>query len=98
LTDPPSDTVDKSAYRGAVANDLLRRAREVISMIRASGRRRDAFMETIKSGNRKGWYKSPLAKVPENELLRDVSTRWDSVYFMLNRLRALRLVSTYILP
>ena len=52
-------------------------------------------METIKSGNQKGWHKSPPAKVPENELLCDVPTCWDSVYLMLNRLRVLRLVSTY---
>ncbi|KAH7904066.1 hypothetical protein BJ138DRAFT_984604, partial [Hygrophoropsis aurantiaca] len=36
-------------------------------------------------------------KLPELELLRDVETRWDSIYFMINRLRALRQAVEYFL-
>ncbi|KAG2130808.1 uncharacterized protein EDB93DRAFT_1094642 [Suillus bovinus] len=50
-------------------------------------------MEVVKTGNAKQWFKSPLNElvtVPEVELLCDVCMRWDSTYFMINRLRAMR--------
>jgi hypothetical protein len=69
-------------------------ARAVVRAIRGSGLRRDAFDEVIKNGNDKGWFKEgrplKIVKVKQQQLLRDVRTRWDSVYKMLTRLRDLR--------
>ncbi|KAF9239469.1 ribonuclease H-like domain-containing protein [Melanogaster broomeanus] len=58
------------------------------------------FMDTVKTGNLKNWFKGPAGeaeRVPELELLRDIASRWDSTYAMLNRLRALRLAVNYFL-
>jgi hypothetical protein len=64
-------------------------ARAVVRAIRGSGSRRAAFDEIIEKGNDKGWFKSVTGRLglPKLQLLRDVRTRWDSVYKMLSRLR-----------
>jgi hypothetical protein len=59
--------------------------------------RRDAFDDLITNGNAKGWFRQGqpprVVQVPHLQLLRDVQTRWDSVYHMLKRLRIMRPVS-----
>jgi hypothetical protein len=61
--------------------------------------RKEGLRKTITQGNESNKFigkddkgKPVVVKVPELELLRDVKTRWDSVYMMLERLRQLRLV------
>lgn len=76
-------------------SNCISRARSVVRAIRASGKRRDDFLDAIKTGNDKDYFftdEQPPKNVelPELELLRDVRTRWDSVFFMLQRLRTLR--------
>ena len=80
--------------------DPLMRARRVIRLLRSSDNRRNGFRTFIIDGNERKWFslktgngKRELVKVPELQPLRDVKTRWDSVYMMLQRLRVLRLVS-----
>jgi len=78
-----------------LADDACRRnpialARQIVKVIRASGLRRDKFMSVVKAGNLSGTF-----QLPEYQLLRDVSTRWDSVYYMINRLRVMRPVSRF---
>lgn len=88
--------MDKKTYLAAITRNPVALGRSAIKAIRVSGLRRDQFMEVVKTGNAKQWFKSPsneLVTVPEVELLRDVCTRWDSTYFMINRLRAMRPVS-----
>src|SRR5713226_4581775 len=89
---PQSD--DETTVSGSIA-----RGRDVVRVIRGSGTRRDAFNEVITNGNDKGWFKTgqPLAvvKIKALQLLRDVRTRWDSTYLMLNRLREMRPVWLY---
>lgn len=79
----------------------IEHARSVVSTIRASGMRRDAFKSAIEQGNENGWFTQgqppEVVTVQKLELLRDVQTRWDSVYLMLQRLRVLRPVSLHVL-
>ena len=70
--------------------DVIALVRNIVRSIRASGQRLDRFNDTIKLGNERGWFGD--VKVPELQLLRDVKTRWGSVYAMLKRFRMLRLV------
>lgn len=77
----------------------ITRGRNVVRVIRGSGMRRDAFEEVIKDGNKRGWFKAgrPLkvVQIKPLQLLRDVRTRWDSIYLMLNRLHEMRPVRLY---
>lgn len=81
-------------YDDAIKRDIISHARTVVRVIRGSGMRRDAFDELIVNGNAKEWFKEgePPKTVQLHilQLLRDVQTRWDSEYYMLNRLRELR--------
>ena len=90
---PLSDTEDDTSHQ-AFVRDPISLGRQAVRGIRASGQRRDAFSATIQNGNEHGWFTNPatkeIIKVPEYQLLRDVKTRWDSVYYMINRLRILR--------
>ena len=77
------------AFFAGIKHDPLRRACRLICFLRSSDGRREGFRAFIKLGNNKNWY-----NVPEKQLLRDVKTRWDSVYKMLEHLRELRPVSS----
>jgi hypothetical protein len=53
------------------------------------------------NGNVKGWFKQgwplKIVQLKQLQLLRDMRTRWDSVFHMLNRLREMCLVWLYFL-
>jgi hypothetical protein len=89
-----NDNSSSSSGGNIIATDPIEVARAAVRAIRETGERRLAFNSIIKSGNEKGWFKAEGSSVPirlkELQLLRDVRTRWDSVYFMLNRLREMR--------
>jgi hypothetical protein len=86
-------------YEEATKRDPIALGRSIVRVIRSSGQRRDAFQELISTGNVKHWFKvkkGPISievQLEQLQLLRDVRTRWDSVYYMLRRLRELRPVS-----
>jgi alkylhydroperoxidase family enzyme len=89
------DDEDREAYAEAVRSDPVAMGRDIVKVIRASGLRRDEFLDIVRTGNLKNWFKAPTGEseqIPELELLCDVKSRWDSTYAMINRLRALRLV------
>jgi hypothetical protein len=83
----------------AIRRDPLRRARKVVSFLRSSPQRKEGLRNLIKEGNESNQFigedkgKLVVLKVPQLELLKDVRTRWDSVFLMLQRLRQLRPVS-----
>jgi hypothetical protein len=83
-----------------IQRDPLRRARNVVRLLRSSDQRKEGFRDFINDGNQRGWFigkdkdgNRTTIHIPQLELLRDVKTRWDSVYMMLQRLRRLRPVS-----
>ena len=80
-------------------SDPISQARTVIRAIQGSGSHQDAFNEAITTGNAKGYFKQGQPAKPvvvkQLQLLRDVRTRWDSVYYMLRRLCELHLVCPY---
>jgi len=100
LYDDRADSSIKTWF-GGLRRDPLKRARRLIRFFRSSDQRRTDFLKFIVEGNQKEWFyrinkdgKRELANVPAKEFLRDVKTRWDSVYKMLQRLRILRPVSS----
>ncbi|KAF8573847.1 hypothetical protein K439DRAFT_1342974, partial [Ramaria rubella] len=65
-----------------------------------SGHQREAFAEALQKGNKEGIFVSQSGddvKVPEQQLLRDVSMCWDSVFFMIRCLHALRPICDFSL-
>ena len=95
------DTMDEEArnlYLG-LRRDPIKRARRIVRILRSSDQRKQAFKDVIKTGNQSGWFMSrdnEVIQIPDLELLRDVKTRWDSVYRMIERLLVLRPVSVLV--
>lgn len=93
--DSDDDSDDfKEKYLEALKNNPIALGRQIVKAIRASGLRREEFAKFIKSCNSSDLFKfqGKVVRVPEHQLLRDVPTRWDSQYFMINCLRAMRVV------
>jgi hypothetical protein len=93
------DDSNLQSWFAGIKRNPLKRARTLVHFLHSSDQCREGFCEFIKLGNEHGWFngkdnhgKHVKVKVPELQLLRDVKTRWDSVYLMLERLRQLRLV------
>ena len=93
----PPPLLSEQSYADAVARDPIALGRAVVRVIRASGARREAFDDIITTGNAKNWFRDgeKTIQVKPLQLLRDVSTRWDSVYYMINRLREMQPVSYF---
>lgn len=93
----PSVVIDKDAYREALQQDPIALGRAVVRVLRASSLRRQAFDNTITTGNQMKLFtdeEGNPTNLPVLELVRDVKSRWDSIYLMINRLRILRQVRT----
>lgn len=88
-------------YEQALARDPIAMARAAICVIRVSGACREAFTAVIRDGNNDGRFNDPLTgntiQLKPLQLLRDVPTRWDSVYYMIHRFRYLRQVCDCII-
>jgi hypothetical protein len=92
---------DLEEWFAGIKRDPLRRARRVIRLLRSSDQRKERFRKFIEDGNERSWFtgiddkgKRVTVNVPVVQPLRDVKTRWDSVYTMVARLRDLRPVSS----
>jgi hypothetical protein len=89
-----------SEWSAGLEHEPLRCARTIIRTLRSSDQRRLRFSKFITDGNKHGWFYArdrngkrilgQTVQVRNVQLLRDVKTRWDSVYLMLQRLRDLR--------
>jgi hypothetical protein len=82
-----------SVIQAAGSNDPITKARQLVRAMHASDQRKETFKQVISNGNERGWFRAADGKVIQLrplELLRDVKTRWDSVYEMIRRLRAMR--------
>lgn len=92
----PPGLPDRQTFEEAVVRDPMALGRDIVCVLRNSGQRRDLFDDIVRNGNEKGWFLAgtpPKAiQLPQVQLLRDVVTRWDSVYYMVRRLREMRLV------
>lgn len=89
---------DTQTFQEGVQRDPIALGRVVVRTIRASGQRREHFKNVIREGNtQKHFFIGDRVEiiVPELELLRDVRTRWDSIFFMISRLRVMRPVSHF---
>jgi hypothetical protein len=93
------ENLDDSHYSLAQARDgevldPISLGRNIVRGIRSSGQRRLNFEQTIEDGNQKGWFRvgnPPTAlQIRRLQLLHDIKTRWDSIYFMIKRLREMR--------
>jgi hypothetical protein len=98
----PAAIPQRQSYEDAVKRDPVALGRNIVRVMRASGQRRKALQDTIRDGNAKGWFRaegniSEIIQLRSVELLRDVKTRWDSIYFMIKRLREMRPVSRLLL-
>ncbi|KIK75625.1 hypothetical protein PAXRUDRAFT_172228 [Paxillus rubicundulus Ve08.2h10] len=88
------------AYVEAVRLDPITMGHDIVQVIQVSSLRHDEFLDTVKTGNMKNWFKGPMGEaeqVPKLELLHDVRMRWDSTYAMINHLCALHLAVNYFL-
>jgi hypothetical protein len=108
-TDIPELTLDEGrlnilddevrAWYTGLKRDPIKRARRIVRIVRSSDQRKQAFKKVIETGNHSGWFRShdnEAIVLPDLELLRDVKTRWDSVYCMIERLLVLRPVSVHM--
>ncbi|KAF8151387.1 hypothetical protein B0H34DRAFT_784669 [Crassisporium funariophilum] len=67
-------------YEAALLADPVGKARSIVSACRSSGQRRADLRETIINGN-----ESKCWELREVQLLRDVETRWSSLFGMVGR-------------
>jgi hypothetical protein len=102
LADEDEDSLE--TQKSISSGDSIARGRVIVKKIKASGNRTDNFEQTIKDGNSQGWFfteenpDEPMnVQVPMLKLVHDVKTRWDSLFFMLQRLQELKPVSILLL-
>ncbi|KAF9222733.1 hypothetical protein BS17DRAFT_707780 [Gyrodon lividus] len=88
---------DCQTYKDALERDPIALGCAVVQALRASGQHQDAFEDFIKEGNTKGYWEEEdkdgeaiKIKINVLQLIRDVKTCWDSVYYMIRRLRLLQ--------
>lgn len=78
-------------YKAALESDPIARCRELVVAVRASGKRRKAFTESIERVNFFGEHTHRVV-----QLLRDVDTRWSSTFLMVDRVLELYDVRTWL--
>jgi len=94
---PGDPTLDQ--WFSEIKCDPLKCAWKLVKFLHFSDQRKDALRDCITIGNKSNWFirqddkgKCIVLKVPQLELLKDVKTRWNLVYLMLEHFWQLRLV------
>ena len=93
----PPGLSDRQTFEEAIKWDPVALGHNIVRELRNSGQQHDLFDNTVRDGNEKGWLQvgnppRPI-QLPLVQLLRDVATRWDSVYYMVRCLHEMRPVS-----
>jgi hypothetical protein len=76
----------------------VKRARTVVRAIRSSGQRKEALSEAISTGNIMRIFKDGEGnqhEIKDLQLIKDVKHRWDSLYYMIDRLFYLKEVGPF---
>jgi hypothetical protein len=91
---PPS-LPDQQTFEDTVKWDPVALGHNIVHVLRSSGQRHDLFEDVICDGNAKGWFLDDNVppkpyEFPLVQLLCDMVVRWDTLYYMVRRLRELR--------
>jgi hypothetical protein len=89
------DLSDQQTYKEALKSDPVSLGHNIINVLHASGQRHDQFEDYIQEGNKEGyWGPEDENGVPIDtgkkveicvlQLLCDVKTQWDSVYYTIH--------------
>ena len=91
----PRESGAHGAFDAALARDPIATGRSLVRQVCASGQRWEHLSLIIEDSNKNLDFESQDGPViiPNVQLIRDVDTRWDSIYFMIRRLRVLHPVS-----
>jgi hypothetical protein len=76
---------DNDEYLAVLKEDVVSAARTLVTACRASGQRREDLQNTISEGNEVGGWGDPPQPLRNVALLRDVDTRWSSIFRMIDR-------------
>ena len=78
----------EQTYEQALAHDPIAMAQAAIQAIWVTGAHREVFAAVIRDGNKDVQFKNPetgaVMQIHPLQLLQDVPTRWDSVYYMIH--------------
>lgn len=72
-------------YRKALLDDIISKVRRFVTTCRASGQRLKKFLDIIREGNKAGGFGNPKILLRVIGLLKDVDTRWSSIFMMTDR-------------
>jgi hypothetical protein len=97
------DLSDQQTYKEALESDLVSLGHNIINVLCAPGQRHNQFEDYIWQGNKEGyWDPEDKNGVPIDtgkkveicvlQLLHDVKTWWDSVYYVIHHLHYLQQV------
>lgn len=97
----PPTFPDQQTFEEAVGRDPVALGCNVVHVLQNSGQRCDLFDDIVRDGNEKGWFGEPgdppvNIKLPAVQLLHDVVTRWDTVFYMVRHLCEMRPVCSYL--
>lgn len=94
--DPFGFTLDRplemsAEYAVVLEEDVVKKARSLVTSCRASGQRLEDFKKTISKGDHEGVF-GPPPGMPDHALMREMEIRWSTTLLMIDRLLEMYLV------